>query len=177
MKYDVNAAFGNMDGKSIYLWRCEGYMFAPFSVLIESCVRVIAGTERLRYAEGCGRYLRNTRCLRNMMSTPPLATWMANLFIYNAVKVSCLWLFIFSCFCLLGKTALEELISFKCGVDGELISSRSHSWASNANSHVERSSFEICKYVCTHVCMYVCMYVCMCVCMYICMYVCMYVCM
>ena len=42
MKYDVNAAFGNMDGKSIYLWRCEGYMFAPFSVLIESCVRVIA---------------------------------------------------------------------------------------------------------------------------------------
>ena len=29
-----------------------------------------------------------------------------------------------------GKTMLEELISFKCGVDGELISSTNQSWAS-----------------------------------------------
>ena len=63
---------------------------------MESCVRVVAGSECLRYAERCGRYLRNSRSLRDMMSKPPLATWMANLFIYGAVKVTCLRLFSFS---------------------------------------------------------------------------------
>ena len=35
-----------------------------------------------------------------------------------------------------GKNALEELISFKCGVDGELISSKNHSCV---NTHWEES--------------------------------------
>ena len=52
-------------------------------------------------------------------------------YIYYVAGFKCL-LFCRLCvvFACLGKTTFEELISFKRGADGELISSKSHSWAS-----------------------------------------------